>query len=204
QSLSLVQQHLQQTIDRAVEQQQTQPINSQVWSVGCSTGEEVFSLAMLLSELDISELQRQKRDFYFGVTGVDISFPALAQAREATFHRRRLGNVPTANLMKYFDRLPDDYYQINAGLRQRTCFIQGNIKELASMPRHSYDVIYCQNVLIYFQPDQRAAVVDQFIERLAPGGLLVLGPGELNNLDNSLVERVSSKNCQAYVRLATE
>ncbi|PWK46878.1 CheR family methyltransferase [Pleionea mediterranea] len=199
-SMDLVRNHIQKLINKAVNQQQEGPVNAQVWSVGCSTGEEVYSLAMLASDVDTSALQKQGRNFYFGLTGVDISFPALAQAREAIYHQRKLYSVPPEMLDTYFDSLADGYYQVRNQLRHRTCFVQANVKELESSPKQLYDVIYCQNVLIYFQNERREKIVEQFISRLSPGGLLVLGPGELNNVSHPLIEKVSTKHCQAYLR----
>ncbi|WP_144392323.1 CheR family methyltransferase [Pleionea sediminis] len=198
-SIELVKKHVEKMIKNASKSDSAQPLNAQVWSVGCSTGEEVYSLAMMLSDLDTSKLERTKK-FYFGLTGVDISFPALAQAREGIYHQRRLMHVSPVLIEKYFDSLADGYYQVKNQLRHRTCFVQANIQELESSPKQLYDVIYCQNVLIYFQNNRRQQIVEQLVNRLAPGGLLVLGPGELNNLSHPLIEKVSTKHCQAYLR----
>ncbi len=198
-SMELVTRHIDKMIAKAATSKETSPVNAQVWSVGCSTGEEVYSLAMLLSEIDVSKLE-STRKFYFGLTGVDISFPALAQAREAIYHQRKLMNVSPVLLDKYFDSLADGYYQVKNQLRHRTCFVQANIQELESSPKQLYDIIYCQNVLIYFQNNRRQKIVEQLVNRLAPGGLLILGPGELNNLSHPLIEKVSTKHCQAYLR----
>lgn len=198
-SMDLVTRHIDKMIAKAATSKETSPVNAQVWSVGCSTGEEVYSLAMRLSEIDVSKLE-STRKFYFGLTGVDISFPALAQAREAIYHQRKLMNVSPVLLDKYFDSLADGYYQVKNQLRHRTCFVQANIQELESSPKQLYDIIYCQNVLIYFQNNRRQKIVEQLVNRLAPGGLLILGPGELNNLSHPLIEKVSTKHCQAYLR----
>ena len=199
-SLQLVQSHVQKLIDKSSLQADSTPVDVQIWSVGCSTGEESYSLALLMSELNSAALMSQNRNFYFGITGIDISFPALAQAREGIFHRRQLSSIPINWIEKYFNQLPDDYLQVNDKIRRRICFVQGNVLELNRAPRQLYDIIYCQNLLIYFQNERRQEIVMQFVERLAPGGLLVLGPGELNYLSHSLIEKVSTKHCQAYVR----
>ncbi|WMS85881.1 CheR family methyltransferase [Pleionea litopenaei] len=199
-SMDLVRNHVEKLISKATAVESGEPVNAQVWSVGCSTGEEVYSLAMVLSEVNTSALDKQGRNFYFGLTGVDISFPALAQAREGIYHQRKLLSVPAIMLEEYFDSLADGYYQVKNQLRHRTCFVQANVQELESAPKQLYDVIYCQNVLIYFQNARREEIVKQFVNRLAPGGLLILGPGELNNLSHPLIEKVSTKHCQAYLR----
>ncbi|MCO7225252.1 protein-glutamate O-methyltransferase CheR [Pleionea sp. CnH1-48] len=199
-SLQLVQSHIQKLIKKSAAEPSDKPLNVQLWSAGCSTGEEVYSLALLMSELDTSPLTNQGRHFYYGITGIDISFPALAQAREGIYHKRKLATVPSNWLKQYFEELPDDYMQVKNSIRHRTCFVQGNVLELDKAPQQQYDVIYCQNVLIYFQNMRRQHIVTHFVERLSPGGLLVLGPGELNNLTHPLIEKVSTKHCQAYLR----
>ncbi len=199
-SMQLVVNHLQRKIKQHAKANKDQPFNAQIWSVGCSTGEEVYSLAMLMNDLNLNALEKNNQKFYFGVTGIDISFPALAQAKEGVYHSRKLLNVSPEKVERCFDRLPDDYYQVKQTLKHRTCFIQSNVNELASAPKQSYDVIYCQNVLIYFQTARREEIVSQFVNRLAPGGLLVLGPGELNQINHPLIEKVSTKHCQAYLR----
>jgi chemotaxis protein methyltransferase CheR/type IV pilus assembly protein PilK len=164
-----------------------------VWSVGCSTGEEVYSLVITLHAL-----QQDVGNFYFGVTGTDISYPALATAREGIYHLRRLTGVSDELREQCFQGCGDDYYQVQPALRQRTCFMQGNVLDATTMPKQQFDIIYCQNVLIYFQPERRRLMLNQIVAHLKPGGMVVLGPGEVLRYSHPQLTRLQHKHCLAF------
>ena len=170
-----------------------------MWSVGCSTGEEVYGLAMLMADMVNS---MKGKTIYFGVTGMDISFPTLATARNGVYPKSALKHLRQDWRERYIQEKEDETFEIVSSLKQRVCFIQGNIKELDNAPNHTFDIIYCQNVLIYFQQAQRREILDNLTSRLAVGGLLVLGPGEVSNWKNPGVTRVEDKNCLAFMKLA--
>ncbi len=176
------------------------PQHLQIWSVGCSTGEEVYTLAIEMDKLNLGLKDSCEKEIYFGVSGIDISYPALAVAREGIYAARQLDFVPTTTKNMYFNRLADEYFQIKDSIRQRCCFIQSNILELDAKLKQNYDVIYCQNVLIYFKQDRKQAVIEQLVERLKPGGLLVLGHGEVTSINSDVLTRVDNKHCLAYLR----
>jgi len=189
--------------NRALEKFQNapdKPQHFQIWSVGCSTGEEAYTLAIEMDKLNLGLREACGKTVYFGVAGVDISYPSLAVAREGIYAARQLDFVPQVTKNVYFNRLADEYYQIKDNIRQRTCFIQSNVLELNSKLKQEYDVIYCQNVLIYFKQDRKQEVVNQLASRLKPGGLLVLGHGEVTHFENHELTRVDNKHCLAYLR----
>ncbi len=189
--------------NRATERFQAEPEKPQhfqLWSVGCSTGEEAYTLAIEMDKLNIGLNESCGKQVYFGVTGVDISYPSLAVAREGIYASRQLDFVPPVTKNSYFNRLADEYYQIKDNIRQRTCFIQSNVLEMSTKLKQNFDVIYCQNVLIYFRQDKKQAVIEQLTQRLKPGGLLVLGHGELTSVGNELLTRVDNKHCLAFLR----
>ena len=165
----------------------------QLWSVGCSTGEEVYSLAILMQEL-----QQEIGSFYYGVTGTDISYPALASAREGIYHLRRLIGISDEQRPTAFTALGDDYYQVVSNVRQRTCFVQGNIHDLRLSKQQMFDVIYCQNVMIYFQNEKRRELLNTLVEHLRPGGMLVLAPGEVLRWNHPDMTKIQNKHCLAY------
>lgn len=176
---------------KAGEDQQKRSI--QAWSVGCSTGEEVYSIALALHEL-----QEETGPFYYGVTGTDISYPALASAREGIYHVRRLIGLTEEQRDRHFQAVGDDYYQVMPAIRQRTCFVQGNVHDLRHAPNQLFDIIYCQNLLIYFQPERRRELLNQLVEHLRPGGMLVLAPGEVIRWHHPALTRIQNKQCLAY------
>lgn len=149
-----------------------------LWSVGCATGEEAYGLAMAANDV----IETHGASCRFGVLGSDISQDALRQARSGRFLQRRLERLPDPLCRRYFVAVGDDTangtVQVVESLRQRVCFAQANLLQVERLPALPMDVIFCQNVLVYFRRWRTKHVLDALVERLKPGGLLVLGPGE--------------------------
>jgi len=166
------------------------------WSVGCATGEEVYSLAMQID--DGLPAVPEKR--LFGVTGTDISLPSLRHARNGIYLKRRLRGIPEAFQDRYCESVSDNRFQIAGQLRKRVCFSQLNLRDLAKAPMAKVDLIYCQNLLIYFDRERRLEVVADMVKFLRPGGVLILGPGELLDWHHSNMEKVRYPDTLAYRR----
>lgn len=184
--------------DQFLGRRRHQPLSLQAWSVGCATGEEAYSLAIVLDQYS----QSLPGEHYFGITATDISLPALAVARQGIYHRRRLKDINTALRAYYFSRLGEDKFQVCERLRQRVCFAQMNILDPRPAPLGMMDVIYCQNLLIYFDRARRVAVLERLVRHLRPGGLLVLGVGEIARWDHPDLARIDSRNTLAFRRHA--
>jgi type IV pilus assembly protein PilK len=187
---ALVKDHLKRRIKH-----NTRPLS--LWSVGCSTGEETDSLAMLTSEV----LGRTSQDapIRYGITGTDVSKKALAHASAGNYGARRLELVDERLEEKYFRR-KGDQYQVVQDIRDRVCFIRLNLIELPRSPLRNLDVIYCQNVLIYFRKWRRKDIVTELASRLAPGGMLVLGLGEIVDWSHPDLHRVPGERALAYLK----
>jgi len=171
-----------------------------IWSLGCSTGEETYSLAMLADECAKSAGVGQQGTKFFGVTGTDISLPAIAKARNGVYQERKLSNIEPYRRNAYFDQVNNERWQIKESLRDRVCFAQVNVLELHKAPMQGMDVVYCQNLLIYFPRLRRRKIVEQMVRCLAPGGLLVLGLGEVVDWQHEELVRVSGGNSLAFTR----
>lgn len=167
-----------------------------VWSVGCSTGEEPYSLAMLISEQFAA---RSAEDFY-GITATDISLPTLAKARSGRYAARKVERVDPRLREKYFARFSEREYEVVPDLRDRICFARLNVLDLAKAPMKDMDLIFCQNMLIYFRRWRKKQIVTRLAERLAPGGLMVLGIGEVTDWSHPDVERVNFPDTLAFRR----
>src|SRR5699024_3673785 len=100
------------------------------WSVGCSTGEEPYSIAMQADQV----AQRYGPEKQFGVMGTDISLSPMAAARERKYRVTRLNNVSPEHQAQFFNTLPDGQLQINDALRERVCFARLNVLELKKTP----------------------------------------------------------------------
>jgi len=172
----------------------------QLWSVGCSTGEETYTLALEMEKLNTSLRESTDQSIYYGVTGIDVSYPSLAIAREGIYSDKKLDFMPSTSLNNYFDKLADGHIQVKQEIRKRTCFIQYNILEINQQPNQYYDVIYCQNVMIYFTQDRKESIVSDLAKRLKPGGILILGHGEITVVTNSSLTRVDNKHCLAFIK----
>lgn len=145
-----------------------------VWSVGCASGEEAYTLAMMLDQ-SMCDLPEKA---YYGVIGTDVSLDTLAQARRGIYPAERLCNLDDQMRQGYFTEI-DEGFEVNETLRRRVAFSQLNVQHLAQAPFEAMDVIYCQNLLIYFSQTARRQIADSLLHFLKPGGLLIFGVGEL-------------------------
>jgi chemotaxis protein methyltransferase CheR/type IV pilus assembly protein PilK len=172
----------------------------EAWSVGCSTGEEPYTLAMLLQQ----SMQQLGMEPLFGVTGSDISKPALEKAQKGLYGARKLGGIDAETRQRYFLPNAHNQWQIMPTIRQRVCFTRLNVLDLNQAPMHGMNIIMCQNLLIYFRQWRRREIVKRLAERLAPGGLLVLGQGELTDWQHPSLQRMPSDNVLAWIRRQTD
>lgn len=168
----------------------------EAWSVGCSSGEEPYALAMTLNEC-MEQLALQP---LFGVTGSDISQPAIEKARQGQFNARKLLGMDEDMKSRYFRPAERSTVEIVSSIRDRVCFTRLNVLDLDKAPMHGMNIIFCQNLLIYFRRWRRREIVKRLAERLAPGGLLVLGQGELTDWQPPGLQRVPSEHVLAWIK----
>ncbi len=143
-----------------------------LWSAGCSTGEEAYSLAMAADEVLGAGFEPHR------VVGSDLSGYALAAARNARYHARAVVNVPERLRARYLVQ-DGGGYAVRAPFKDAVRFERFNFIDPATYPAAGLDVIFCQNVLIYFREAVRVKVADALAASLRPGGYLVPAPGEL-------------------------
>ena len=167
------------------------------WSVGCATGEEAYTLAMVL---DAQIRMASTKRMYFGVTATDVSLPALAVGRAGLYPRQKMHEIPVQYRHDYCDEVDEDSFQVRESLRKRVGFASFNLLDVARAPMKRLDLIFCQNVLIYFARERRRELLATFANLLKPGGLLVLGSGEVTNFAHASLRRVESRNVLAFVR----
>jgi len=147
------------------------PRTLRVWSAGCSTGEEPYSLAMTIFEtIEFAEA------WDLSLLATDISQRALKFAEKGIYNARQLATLPPGYLENYFTLVEKDRYQVKPRVRSRIDFAPMNLAQMVYMGR--FDVIVCMNVLIYFAPPLQAALIQRFYEYLEPGGYLFLGHAE--------------------------
>jgi chemotaxis protein methyltransferase CheR len=152
-----------------------------VWSAACSTGEEVYSLAMVLEDC--------LGPGAWEVLGTDISTRVLERARRAHYPLERTRNIPPGYLKRFCLRGMDDQHGtllIQRPLRERVRFTQVNLN-VALPALGSFDVIFLRNVMIYFNARTKREVVGRVVSLLKPGGCFCIGHSEtLNDISDAL------------------
>lgn len=166
------------------------------WSVGCASGEETYSLAMLMDSCTADS--RETLDWR--VTGLDISKPALHLARQGVYLQRRLRDIPVAFQHRYCRQISGSHFRIVDGLREHVDFSRLNLRDLDAVGAQGLDLVYCQNLLIYYDRQRRIEIVDWLAACLRTGGALVLGPGELLDWKHLNMEKVRYPDTLAYRR----
>lgn len=145
-----------------------------IWSIPSSSGEEPYSICLYLLEHwpDIARYDVE-------IIASDIDTDILASARQGIYSPRSVQNLPAAILQKYFRKTRNGDWQISEDLRQAVEFTQCNLSDpLSARAYHHFDLIFCRNLLIYFDDQSRRAAADVFYNALNPGGFICLGHSE--------------------------
>ena len=145
-----------------------------IWSVPCSTGEEPYSIAIWLLEnwkdVDTYDIE---------IVGSDIDTRVLEAAAEGVFGKRALMRLSPELINRYFHDLQDEQWQILDDLRHSVRFSRVNLIETKeTKPLGRFDVIFCRNVLIYFDDESRRVAAENLYDNLLPGGFICLGHTE--------------------------
>lgn len=174
------------TTDLLAERTRSKPPGQsyRLWSVPCSTGEEPYSLALWLlenwPEVDTYEIE---------ILGSDIDTDCLEAARAGLYGARALMRLTPALVEKYFEPAGPDRWRLVSDLRDSVQFSPVNIVDAESVRAHgTFDVIFCRNVLIYFDDASRRLAAENLYESLAPGGFICLGHTESMSRVSSLFE----------------
>jgi two-component system CheB/CheR fusion protein len=142
-----------------------------VWSAGCASGEEAYSLAIVFAELMGLEEFRRRVKIY----GTDVDGDALATARSASYNERALSGLDPELRAKYFEA-SGDRFVFRGDLRRSVIF--GQLDLLSDAPISRLEMLVCRNTLMYFNAETQAQVLDRFRFALNDGGILFLGKAE--------------------------
>jgi two-component system, chemotaxis family, CheB/CheR fusion protein len=154
-----------------IEQARSNRSELRLWSAGCATGEEAYSLAIALAELLGDELDALP----IRIFATDLDADAIAFARRGIYPASALKEMSPSLLSRYFTRI-DDAFQIKKRIRNLTVFGEYDLGQRAPFPR--IDMVLCRNVLIYFTKELQQRTLQLFAFSLRPGGYLVLGKSE--------------------------
>jgi chemotaxis protein methyltransferase CheR len=139
-----------------------------IWSAGCSTGEEPYTIAMLLSEV-------LPPPWKYEITASDISLKCLMTGKEGFYADSRIVGVPDSYLKKYFDKV-EGGYKVHSDIMSKIRFDYHNLKNEPA--QKGIDVVFCRNVIIYFDEAAQAAVMNRFWDAMASKSFLFIGHSE--------------------------
>lgn len=144
-----------------------------IWSAGCATGEEPYTLAIILMEM-IPDFEKWK----IQILGTDINTHVLDLARKGLYNSRSIKDVPLDYLERYFTKR-GSMYSINLNVKSMVDYRILNLSDQSKFKDHQgFDFIFCRNVLIYFDTASRFKVLDSFYNSLRSGGIIYLGHSE--------------------------
>ncbi len=145
-----------------------------IWSAGCSTGEEPYTIIMLLKEYMKSEYN----NFDSGALATDISTKALTLAQKAIYKHDKIKDLPDALIKKYFKKISIDEWEVTEEVKKEVTFRRFNLMTETFPFKKPFDIIFCRNVMIYFDPATKEALVNKFYNLTSEGGYLFVGHSE--------------------------
>lgn len=143
-----------------------------IWSAGCSSGEEPYTLAMVIDDY----FKFAGNQWKIQILATDISENVLAKAREGVYSGDAVKNLPESFKKRYFEKI-NDKYQVVPDIKKHITFKVFNLMDPV-IARNKYDVIFCRNVMIYFNAETKKNIVDKFYEANKAGGYLMIGHAE--------------------------
>ncbi len=153
-----------------------------IWCAGCSSGEEPYMLLMLMHEFFGSNYSQWDA----GILATDISHRALSLARAGNYPQERIADVPEPLRNKYFRRQPDGSYSINDRIKKEATFRRFNLMNERFPFKKPFHIIFCRNVMIYFDQTTRETLIGKFHQFTEPGGYLCIGHSETIGRSQSL------------------
>lgn len=144
-----------------------------IWCSAASTGEEPYSLAMTALEAFPGASRPQ-----ITILATDLDTSVLETGKNGIYSADKVARLPAGYAAKYFDKLPDGSYQAKAVLRNMITFSRLNLIDASWPIRETFDVIFCRNVMIYFDRETQHKVLKKFAPLLKPDGLLFVGHSE--------------------------
>ena len=148
-----------------------------IWSAGCSSGEEPYTLAMILADYFGTE----KSKWNTKILATDISEKVLETARNGVYSVEAVSTMPKIWGLKYFNKIENESYQINEEIRNEIIYRNFNLMTEIFPFKKKFHVIFCRNVMIYFEPKTKMELINRFYDITEPGGYLFIGHSESVN-----------------------
>jgi len=167
-----------------------------IWSAGCSTGEEAYTLAILLTEISSSVL----KGWNWEIVATDLNDNSLTRAQQGLYDEYSLRNVETLLRTKYFRR-EGERFELSGDVKKRVAFSRLNLQDESKMMfMRAIDIVFCANVLIYFDGASKRRTVQHFYNSLLPGGYFFLGHSESLYGIHDKFQLVHFPGATAYLR----
>lgn len=152
-----------------------------IWSAGCSTGEEPYTLAMILDEF----FGREKPLWDTKVLATDLSGKVLEKAASGIYLNEEIASLPPQWKLNYFNSMDSQKSVMIDKIKNEVIFRRLNLMEKSFPFRKKFHVIFCRNVMIYFDAQTKMELVQKFYDHMEPGGLLFIGHSETLNRDET-------------------
>ena len=144
-----------------------------IWSAGCSSGQEAYNIAMVLDQY----FNGHKGNWDTTILATDISMKVLTKAQKGIYTEQELSGLPATWRTKYLVPRPDGTFQMCEKIRKEVVFRPGNLMEPFRFKR-PYDLIFCRNVMIYFDGPTKDSIINKFYNATSEGGYLFIGHSE--------------------------
>lgn len=144
-----------------------------IWSAGCSSGEEPYTIAMILDDYFKFGINQWK----IQINATDISENVLSKAREGIYLEDSIKKLPGSFVKRYFIKISDNKYQVSPDIKKHITFKEFNLMD-PIVETNKYDVIFLRNVMIYFDPETKINVVNKLYNAIKSGGYLMIGHAE--------------------------
>jgi len=144
------------------------PGTIRIWSAGCSTGEEPYTISMMMNEI-------LPKAWTYEILASDISLKCLMTAKEGFYADSKIVGIPDNYLAKYFDKV-DGGYKVHADIQSKIKFDYHNLKNDSGL--RNFDIVFCRNVIIYFDEVAQTAVINRFWDSMGSKSFLFIGHSE--------------------------
>lgn len=148
-----------------------------IWSAGSSTGEEAYTLSMIINDY----FGENKSKWNSQILATDISNNVIEKAKLGIYSASAVDSLPSIWKLNYFQKIDNENYQISEGMRKDVAFGVLNLMDKQLPFRKRFHVIFCRNVMIYFDPKTKHELVERFYDMIEPGGYLFIGHSESIN-----------------------
>lgn len=155
-------------------QQRKSRMDIRIWCAGCSSGEEPYTLAMVISEY----FRNHTIEADIGILATDISISALEKGVAGVYLEDRMSQVPPIYRQRYFNRLKDGTWAAKKELKEMVLFRRLNLIQPEYPFKGHFQVVFCRNVMIYFDKETQRSLIGRFYRYTEPGGYLFIGHSE--------------------------